>query len=156
VDWARQGIAPGAVGTGRPELPASADLRAVSAIGAGSGLLIQVVSRDSAPQSEVAYLLRLDGDGSGANWLSFSVNPGGSVRVRDWRGIPRGTTPPLVPFSASLYEIERGAGPTGSLHVYLDLANLTNQLPARIRAQSYRAGSSEVFEQLPWANVLSR
>jgi hypothetical protein len=153
-DWTSRGLLPSAVAPPRPEVPASADLREVIALGSSSsGLFIQLAPRDPVPEPGVSYTLRLDADGSGANWFQLSLDPGG-IRLRDWRGAPSGTAPPFRPLSGSLFELERGSGPGGSLQLRLDLAAIANHLPARVRVESYRTGNtSDTYERLPWAQV---
>ncbi len=151
-DWANRGIEPSAFGTARTDLQSSADLREVVALASSAGLFIQLTPRDPSPQRDVSYSVRLDGDGSGANWLQLLVEPG-LVRLRDWRDAPPGTTPPAPVLSGKLYELERGSGPGGSLQLHLDWRTLENQQPTQVRVQSYRTGTSEIYQQLPWGRV---
>jgi hypothetical protein len=153
ADWTSRGLLPSAAAPPRVDLPASADLHEVIALGSSSrGLFLQLSARDPAPEAEVSYSLRFDADGTGTDWLQLLVDPGG-IRLRDWRGAPSGTIPPLQPLSGSLYELERGAGPGGSLQLHLDLRALESHLPVRVRVQSYRSGTSESYTQMPWGRV---
>src|SRR5439155_14966488 len=134
--WSELGLQLSAVGTLNAAGPAGANSLEVRAATSPVGLFVELAPRDLTADPAVSYSLRLDADGTGDNWLTLLIDPGG-VRLRDWRGATPGTAPAALQLSGARFELERGSGPAGSLQLYVPLATLGDRLPLRIRAQSY-------------------